>query len=184
MLFFGPIYTGSNTRDTTRNATKWSQIPIVHIRCCLACSVYSPVATTGFVRPNLLRFSCRVQCGWGLPSGSNQISGCISIKMYSSRLLFSLPPQQRTLLGSKPGEHLSAVSPVQTSSLLKQRLADWKVRLLAQIHLHLIDHTPAEQCALSANCNKWRHTSVMCQWSYPESTSNSPWCCTGSQIFS
>ena len=32
----------------------------------VACSVNSPVATTGFLRPNLLRFSRRVWCAWGL----------------------------------------------------------------------------------------------------------------------
>ncbi len=38
----------------------------VCIACCSACSVCRTVVTTGFARPNLLRFSRRVQCGWGL----------------------------------------------------------------------------------------------------------------------
>ena len=32
---------------------------------CWVCSVYRTVATTGFAHLNLLRFSRRVQCGWG-----------------------------------------------------------------------------------------------------------------------
>ena len=31
----------------------------------VACSVYRTVVTTGFARPNLLRFSRGAQCGWG-----------------------------------------------------------------------------------------------------------------------
>ncbi len=54
---------------TGRNAQKWSQVPF----CCLllhvllvACSVNSPVATIGFSHPNLLCFSHRIWCAWGL----------------------------------------------------------------------------------------------------------------------
>ncbi len=44
---------------------KWSQVPIVLVTCCLACSMYRTVATQGFEHPNLLCFSRHVQCGWG-----------------------------------------------------------------------------------------------------------------------
>ncbi len=35
----GPIHTGSSTRHAMHDTTKWSQVPIVCIACCLACSV-------------------------------------------------------------------------------------------------------------------------------------------------
>ena len=65
----------------TLDATKWSQVPF----CCMwrhallvAYSVNSPVATTGFARPNLLRFWRRVWCAWGLKSESSR-NGCRNI---------------------------------------------------------------------------------------------------------
>ncbi len=52
------------TLDVTHDATpKIEPGPILLL---VACSVYRTVVTTGFVHPNLLRFSRCVWCAWGL----------------------------------------------------------------------------------------------------------------------
>ena len=49
-------------RDAQRNKMEPDPNCVHHVLL----SVYSPVVATGLARPNLLRFSRRVQCGWGL----------------------------------------------------------------------------------------------------------------------
>ena len=48
-------------QHATRDARRQEMGPVLFV-----CSVYSPVATTGFARPNLLRFSRCVQCRQGM----------------------------------------------------------------------------------------------------------------------
>ncbi len=87
-------------RDARRDAKKWSQVPfccLLHHALLLVCSVNNPIATIGFVRPNLLRFSRRVWCAWGLyigslphrfPQNCFKLGACFSILGWSGTHLF------------------------------------------------------------------------------------------------
>ena len=69
---WGPIHTGRDARSNWTNGARFHLCAWCCFACCLACSVYRTVAATGFACPNLLRFSCRVQCGWSLKYISQQ----------------------------------------------------------------------------------------------------------------
>ncbi len=109
--FSGPMHTGRNARC---NAKKWSQIPFCCLLCyalLIACSMNSPVATIGFVPPNLLRFSHRVWCAWGLSRRRKRGSdpaGCLTPSIFLKSCSFQ--PKTTILLISTSPVRFSGLS--------------------------------------------------------------------------
>ncbi len=62
-------------RDVRCNANAMRKNEPGPILLLVACSVNSPVATIGFVHPNLLRFSRGVWCAWG----PNQLESAVFV---------------------------------------------------------------------------------------------------------